>query len=271
MYFVYECKIKSKVNREPNDPSYQGKWVEGSYVYFFFIKQVDEYFNNWLRSCSNLVFTKQYVFSRSKWQEFSEIHKVGSFDILTIREPSQAPQYEADKILLKRGISFGSGLHPTTRGILIALEKVYTTYRPKVVMDCGTGSGILAIAAAKLGSCRIIATDISHIALREASKNMILNKVSDKITLILGLGLSMIKPQAVDLLLMNLEWPALLNIIRGKPWSQYRSIIVSGYPASHATVFRQLLLRAGYDRIEWFKIEGWETVILRKQFHPYYT
>ena len=82
------------------------------------------------------------------------------------------------------GMAFGSGLHPTTRLCLMALERYLKA--GDHVLDVGTGSGILAIAAAKLGASQITALDVEDVAVETARENATLNGVSDRIELHTG-------------------------------------------------------------------------------------
>jgi len=89
---------------------------------------------------------------------------------------SQAPDPAAVNVALDPGAAFGTGSHPTTRLCLQWLER---HVRPAdVVLDYGCGSGILAIAALKLGAARAIATDIDPLALESARYNSRANGVT---------------------------------------------------------------------------------------------
>ena len=82
------------------------------------------------------------------------------------------------------GMAFGTGQHATTRECLLALER---HLRPgMVVLDLGTGSGILAIAAAKLGASRVLALEINPAAVAVARSNAEANGVSDLMAVALG-------------------------------------------------------------------------------------
>ena len=84
-------------------------------------------------------------------------------------------------IELDPGMAFGTGLHPSTRMILEVLE---THVKPGAqVLDVGTGSGILAIAAAKLGAGTVVGLDIDSLALEVARENVARNGVEDRIIL----------------------------------------------------------------------------------------
>ena len=88
----------------------------------------------------------------------------------------------ADEIVLELdpGMAFGTGTHPTTSLCLKTLEE---TVVPDIdVIDVGTGSGILAIAAAKLGARHVLALDLDPVAVSSATENVRLNGLQDRIT-----------------------------------------------------------------------------------------
>ncbi|HZT97115.1 MAG TPA: 50S ribosomal protein L11 methyltransferase [Chloroflexota bacterium] len=92
---------------------------------------------------------------------------------------------EGDVVVeLDPGMAFGTGLHPTTRLMIETLEE---RLRPGMrVVDVGTGSGILAIAAAKLGAAHVDAGDIDATACRVARENVRLNRVDDVVNVYSG-------------------------------------------------------------------------------------
>jgi len=79
------------------------------------------------------------------------------------------------------GMAFGTGLHPSTRLSLEAIEDQLQV--GDVVLDVGTGSGILAIAAAKMGASRVMAIDVDPIAVKVARQNVRRNRVADLVSL----------------------------------------------------------------------------------------
>jgi len=80
-------------------------------------------------------------------------------------------------LTLDAGLAFGTGEHNSTRGCLVALERAARAHRPARILDLGTGSGILAIAAAKLLRKPVLASDIDPRAARVAGANARLNSV----------------------------------------------------------------------------------------------
>jgi ribosomal protein L11 methyltransferase len=90
----------------------------------------------------------------------------------------QAGRYQ---IIIRPGQAFGTGHHPSTVGTLSAIEDILAKHHFNRVLDVGTGSGILAIAMAKLGVPEITAIDIDPAALANAVENAGLNRVSRNI------------------------------------------------------------------------------------------
>jgi len=86
-------------------------------------------------------------------------------------------------ITLDAGVAFGSGEHGSTRGCLRALERI-AHRKPRRILDLGTGSGILAMAAAKLLHRPVLATDIDPWSVRTARDNTRLNQMHTRLTLL---------------------------------------------------------------------------------------
>lgn len=112
------------------------------------------------------------------WKRFFHIEHVS--ERVTIR-PSWEP-YEAKPgecvITLDPGMSFGTGRHPTTAACLRLLDAVAHGDMARPVLDCGCGSGILAIAARKLGFAHVSGFDLDPDAVRVARENAALNGVA---------------------------------------------------------------------------------------------
>lgn len=124
-------------------------------------------------------------------------------DIVT--EPSEV------LIRLDPGMAFGTGQHPTTQ---LALELLEAAIKAgEVVADIGTGSGILAIVAAKLGAKRVDAVDLDATTIPIAQSNIQINKVESVIRLHQGDGLNALERQKYPLIVANILTKALLPMI----------------------------------------------------------
>ncbi len=111
------------------------------------------------------------------WKQYFKPIRVGRHLIVT--PPWETPDAgELDKVIvIDPGMAFGTGTHPTTQLCLAALEDYIRPEANQHVADIGTGSGILAIGAAKLGAESIFATDIDPLAARIAGENAKVNGV----------------------------------------------------------------------------------------------
>ena len=114
------------------------------------------------------------------WQErFTPLRIGGRFLIV----PPWQLENEPDRIslIIEPGQAFGTGHHSSTSGTLIALEQLCRNRAVTHGLDVGTGSGILAIAMAKLGVANVIAIDTDEAVLANAKENAELNRVVEKI------------------------------------------------------------------------------------------
>ena len=113
-----------------------------------------------------------------RWREHYVPQRVGRFVIVPswIDEPIGAAEVA---ITLDPGMAFGTGLHPTTRGCLRLLEGI--TPMPDTVLDVGCGSGILAIAAVRLGARRAVGIDTDELAVEATRENAARNGIASSV------------------------------------------------------------------------------------------
>lgn len=118
----------------------------------------------------------------STWRASVSAHRLGA---LVICPPWLADEYDpAVTIVVDPAMAFGTGEHPTTRGVVRLMQGVI---RPgDVVADLGAGSAVLSIAAAKLGAARVAAIEIDHDAIENAEENVRVNDVVDRVEVIEG-------------------------------------------------------------------------------------
>ncbi len=113
------------------------------------------------------------------WKEHYHVLKLGRRTVIKPSWRDYEPRDAEVVVELDPGMAFGTGLHPTTRNCILALEEVI---RPgDTVLDVGTGSGILALAAIKLGAKSVLAMDVSPVAVQATIENARINGIRDRI------------------------------------------------------------------------------------------
>jgi ribosomal protein L11 methyltransferase len=120
---------------------------------------------------------------------------------------TEPPPSGAVPIRLDAGQAFGSGEHESTRGCLLALDRLARQRRLKRVLDLGCGAGILAIGAAKCWPARVVAADNDRVAVAVAHDNAARNGVADRVRCLLSDGYGSValrRSGPFDLILANI-------------------------------------------------------------------
>lgn len=157
--------------------------------------------------------TFNYIENKDWETEWQKYYHTISFS----RHLAIVPEWEKFKpafpdqqaMVMDPGLAFGTGGHTTTQLVLMALERCLT--KPMKVADVGTGSGILAIAASKLGAQSVLATDISESSMHACRENLALNAI-DNVTVKKASLLDGISGQ-FDLILANILAEILMDLI----------------------------------------------------------
>ena len=171
-------------------------------------------------------------------------------------------------IEIEAALAFGTGHHGTTRGCLLLLDDVLKAYRPRRVLDLGTGTGVLAIAAAKALRIAVLASDIDPLSVKVAGDNARLNGTGELVETSRATGFS--APQFAqrgpfDLVLANI----LANPLRqmATPMARHLApsalVILSGLlPAQAKSVIAAYRAR-GLVLKRHLQIEGWSSLLLQ--------
>jgi ribosomal protein L11 methyltransferase len=175
-------------------------------------------------------------------------------------------------IILGPELVFGNGIHATTQLSLTALEE--HVHPGNAVLDLGTGTGILAMAAARLGAASVLAVDISDEAVRAARCNVDENDLGSVVRVEQGsLDLALhppdgTSPQQADVVVGNLLAPIILEMIEQglvdavKPQGV---LILSGLLVNQRRPVMQALRRVGMGRIERRQMDNWAVLVARRK------
>jgi len=199
-----------------------------------------------------------------EWKKGYETRKVGRRLVIVPSWKDYSPKKGEVAVTMDPGMAFGTGLHPTTRLCLIALEKYLKT--GEEVLDVGTGSGILSIAAVKLGAGHVTAFDIEPEAVEIAKQNAIQNGVSDRVTLHTGtlkdLGATI--PPA-DLILVNILAYTIIRLLpelksKLRPGGR---LVTSGILFEYCGDVETAMKEQGFEIIESLQEEDWVSLVAR--------
>ncbi|MBD5806563.1 50S ribosomal protein L11 methyltransferase [Limosilactobacillus walteri] len=198
------------------------------------------------------------------WQKY--YHPLRVTNQLTIVPQWEAyhPEDQREKLIyLDPGMAFGTGTHPTTRLMLEALEKVITGN--EYVIDVGTGSGVLSIAAKLLGAGKIDAYDIDEVAVNSAKKNLALNPDAQGVHVGINSLLDGIHTQA-DIVVANILAEVIVPLILQayvnlRPGGKF---LVSGIIDDKASLIRRKLREQGFIIEDEQQMKDWHGMIASK-------
>ena len=199
------------------------------------------------------------------WRQAFTPQRVGRR--LLIIPPWEAPAAENGlrTIVIEPGRAFGTGTHGSTHGCLVLLEALLDRQPVARALDIGTGTGILAIAAAVLGVQRVTALDTDPDAVTAAGANMELNGVANRIHCVLS-DIASVKGPALGLVMANLLAGSHLALA-----PRYRRLvsprghlILGGVLADEAAGIRDALAAHGFALADQVEIDGWAALHLTR-------
>jgi len=199
-----------------------------------------------------------------KWKEF--YHSVPVTRYLTIVpewEDYQKKNPDEQLIILDPGLAFGTGTHPTTKLSVQALEMVLQG--DEVVLDVGTGSGVLTIASALLGADAVYAYDLDEMAVQAAQNNIALNNLTTEITISKNNLLNHVTIKA-DVVVANILAAIVIELISDamrvlRPGGLF---ISSGIIEEQKEEVFAALRTEGFNIIQVNQIKDWVVIIAQK-------
>jgi ribosomal protein L11 methyltransferase len=207
-------------------------------------------------------------------QSFARPVRVSKRVILKPPDKAYRPKPGEVVVVLTGGAAFGNGAHPTTCLALEALDTALGDITPLPAihilagLDVGTGTGVLAIAMAKLGVQEVLATDIDPCALAEARNNVSLNTLSERVR-ISDDPVEKLKG-TYGVIMANLAYPTLKRMVTVFPTRMETKglLVLSGFKASASKDLKNAYTSRGLVAVEESSDRGWVCLAFRKPAIP---
>ncbi len=184
---------------------------------------------------------------------------------VVLRSPEEIHSGQRIPIILGHGLAFGSGEHETTRSCLEEMENI-PVFPGSKILDLGCGTGILSIAAAKIGALSVTALDPKPEAIKTTISNIRLNRV-DKIVRTLQGELGALDEKDFDMIMANLYGDILLTLSDSfisllKPEGY---LLLSGIQYEYSYEVKTAVLKSGCQLVKSKYLEEYTTLIFRKE------
>ncbi len=199
------------------------------------------------------------------WKKFYTILHVGTHTVIKPSWLEYSAQPGEVVIELDPGMAFGTGLHPTTRLCLAALEKYIQP--GDLMLDVGTGSGILSIGGAKYGAATVDARDIDPIAAETAQKNVELSGVADRVKVSMGSITAEETPANANIVAANIlaEIIADLAPALAHHLAPGGTLVASGILADKRDIVADAFEPVGLELFETTREEDWLVMVAHKK------
>ncbi|MBI4298886.1 MAG: 50S ribosomal protein L11 methyltransferase [Chloroflexi bacterium] len=198
----------------------------------------------------------------NSWKKHIQIIHIGRGMVLQPTWLEYHPQEGEVVIHLDPGMAFGTGHHPTTRMCLVEMEELL---KPGMrVLDVGTGSGILSIAAAKLGAERVVALDIDPTSVKVALDNVKRNGVHRVVEVLQGsLPHPDVKAGTFDLAVANISSKVILQMADSLKSALRPAglLIASGFILEKEKSLQERLVETGFKGFKIIYDDDWVTIV----------
>lgn len=243
-------------------PGFLGNWEEDGFSFLFFSAPSDDRVTAVVRAQPDLSLIDRYIMRYDEWQGDGVVaFGVGELFVAPPWSDAATPP-GSRRISLDPGVVFGAGTHPTTRECLAAIQDVRAVDgRIGRVLDLGTGTGVLALAAAALGCGPVLAVDLNGLAVETARRNIRANGMGARVLAVQGRAETLVAAEA-DLLVANLHHEVMMAVIAAAGFRRVRWFVLSGLLRSQAREVAESLARLSVRLVDQRTEDGvWFTLI----------
>lgn len=255
--------LQGRVAEEPSvDSGYIGTWQEEESAFVFFHRRADDAVMRLISLQPELHLIDRYEMSYDEWQgQRLQRKTLGDFTIVPLWEvcPNDAVDHNRC-IVMDPGVVFGNGDHPTTQDCLEAIGLAAASMPVATAVDMGTGTGVLALAAWKIGVRQVIALDFNRLAVKTAQRNFRINDAQEHI-LALHARAEDCMDMAVDLMIANIHFDVMKRLIASAGFLRKRQFILSGLLRSEVREVEAMLSRLSATILRKWERDGiWHTL-----------
>jgi len=249
--------LRGRVSGDPivGAEDFIGNWEEAEDSFLFFKQPADGQVRALLDRQRHLILQDRFEMTYEEWQGGAmEPLCAGRLRVVPPWHAEAAALAEGD-ILLDPGVVFGTGTHPTTYDCLTALQMAFDAQPVADVLDLGTGTGLLALAAAHLGARRVLAVDLNRLAAQTARANVQINGMDRRVLVAQGNAMNFMD-LSNDLMVSNIHYEVMRHLVAADGFTAQKQFILSG------------LLRTQAREIE-YQLRRQPVEILRKWEHEH--
>ena len=258
--YIYEISGEIQGSRNFFKENFIGCWNEETSSFLFFSQRHDEEVEAFVNQRGLSLLTRN-ILDYKAWQAGEELKpfRVGNLVFSPPWENGEAGNGEV-LIHMDPCVVFGTGYHFTTRSCLQALHEIYQKETPSVVLDLGTGSGILALAAVKWGAKRVLAIDWCELAVETALRNVSLNRELERIEVRQGRAEDFVDEEA-DLICANIHLRVVESLLKKGAFFQKRWFILSGIFEKDGEEIERQLKQRPTQIVQRLQEKNWLTLV----------
>lgn len=201
---------------------------------------------------------------QNSWKKYFYTQKISDRFVVKPTWREYEPQEDELVIEIDPGRAFGTGTHPTTSLCIKLMEE--NIKEGDTVIDVGTGSGILMVAAEKLGAGKIVGTDIDPMAVEVAEENLLLNKVDmEKAKAYAGDLVTVVQNEKFDVVVANILADVLLILLKdiSRVVKKDGLVIFSGIIEDKLEEMKRAVEEMGLEILEVKADKEWRAMLMR--------
>ena len=201
---------------------------------------------------------------QNSWKKYFYTQKISERFVVKPTWREYEPQEDELVIEIDPGRAFGTGTHPTTSLCIKLMEE--NIKEGNTVIDVGTGSGILMVAAEKLGAGKIVGTDIDPVAVEVAEENLLLNKVDmEKAKAYAGDLVTVVQNEKFDVVVANILADVLLILLKdiSRVVKKDGLVIFSGIIEDKLEEMKRAVEEVGLEILEVKADKEWRAMLMR--------